>query len=179
MENPSITAVDSSSFTALNAMSLQAFAARLADIFEHSAWVPKRVAHLRPFRDVGQLHKAMVSAVDQASPVEQLSLLRAHPELAGKEAQRGVLTAVSDQEQARAGLKALSPAEMKRITGLNAAYLERHGFPFIVCVGNHTKQSLFLEFDRRLDNSRESEMREALGQVADIALLRLNSLFSA
>ena len=77
------------------------------------------------------------------------------------------------------GLKALSPAEMKRITGLNAAYLERHGFPFIVCVGNHTKQSLFLEFDRRLDNSRESEMREALGQVADIALLRLNSLFSA
>ena len=89
------------------------------------------------------------------------------------------MTAVSDQEQARAGLKALSPAEMKRITGLNAAYLERHGFPFIVCVGNHTKQSLFLEFDRRLDNSRESEMREALGQVADIALLRLNSLFSA
>jgi 2-oxo-4-hydroxy-4-carboxy-5-ureidoimidazoline decarboxylase len=178
MDNQTITAVDPSSFTVLNAMSLQAFIARLADIFEHSPWVPQRVGHLRPFRDVGQLHKAMVSAVAQASPAEQLTLLRAHPELAGKEAQQGGLTAASYQEQARAGLKALSPAEMKRITGLNAAYLERHGFPFIVCVGNHTKQSLFLEFDRRLDNLRESEMREALGQVADIALLRLNAQFS-
>ena len=178
MDNPISTDADSSRFTALNALSPEVFTARLADIFEHSPWVPQRVAHLRPFRDVSQLHNALVSAVAQASPAEQLALLCAHPELAGREAQQGGLTAASDQEQARAGLKALSPAEMKRITALNAAYLERHGFPFIVCVGNHTKQSLFLEFDRRVGNARESEMREALGQVADIALLRLNALFS-
>lgn len=179
MENPPITAVDSSAFTELNLIPLQTFTARLADIFEHSPWVPQRVAHLRPFRDAGQLHHAMVSAVAQASPAEQLALLRAHPELAGKEAQQGELTAASDGEQARAGLKALNPAEMQRITALNAAYLARHGFPFIVCVGQHTKQSLFLEFDRRLGNPREIELREALDQVAEIAALRLNALFSA
>ncbi|MCF8160760.1 MAG: 2-oxo-4-hydroxy-4-carboxy-5-ureidoimidazoline decarboxylase [Polaromonas sp.] len=179
MNNPPTTAVDGSTLTALNAMPPPAFTARLADIFEHSPWVPQRVAHLRPFRDAGQLHEAMVSAVAQASSAEQLALLRAHPELAGREAQQGELTAASDQEQARAGLKALSPAEMQRITALNAAYLERHGFPFIVCVGKHTKQSLFLEFDRRLGNPCESELREALDQVAEIAALRLNALFSA
>ena len=133
----------------LNALPAGVFTARLADIFEHSPWVAQRVAHLRPFADVDALHQAMVAAMNQATPAEQLTLLCAHPELAGKEAQHGALTAASSHEQAKAGLKALSADEMKRITALNAAYLAQHGFPFIVCVGHHTKQSLFQDFERR------------------------------
>ena len=179
LNKQSITAVDSSDFMAFNAMSLEEFTTKLADVFEHSPWVAERVSHLRPFTDVNQLHRAMVSAVKQASAMEQLELLRAHPMLAGKEAQQGELTAASEQEQAFVGLKALSSDEMKCITGLNAAYLDRHGFPFIVCVRMHTKQSLILEFGRRLGNSSEVEVREALRQIDAIALLRLKAMFSS
>lgn len=178
-DKQSIAIVNSSDFMALNAAPLEEFTSRLADVFEHSPWVAQRVGHLRPFSDVGQLHHAMVSAVQQASTTEQLDLLRAHPALAGKEAQQGTLTAASEQEQARAGLNALSPAEMKCITGLNAAYLGRHGFPFIACVGLHTKQGLILEFGRRLGNSTESEVQEALSQIYAIAQLRLITLFAS
>jgi 2-oxo-4-hydroxy-4-carboxy-5-ureidoimidazoline decarboxylase len=59
---------------------------------------------------------------------------------------------------------------------LNATYLGRHGFPFIVCVGQHTKDSIFKEFARRADNPTPFEIQQALAQVAEIARLRLGQL---
>jgi 2-oxo-4-hydroxy-4-carboxy-5-ureidoimidazoline decarboxylase len=162
----------------LDALSAEQFTARLADVFEHSPWVPKRAASQRPFADVDSLHACMVEVVHQASAQEQLDLLCAHPELAGREAQQGDLTAASAQEQSRAGLNALTVAEMAHISALNTAYMARHGFPFIVCVGRHTKQSIFQEFERRVGNPSDAERLEALGQVALIAHLRLNQMFA-
>jgi OHCU decarboxylase len=164
-------------FTTLNSVAADAFVHTLSGVFEHSAWVAGRVVALRPFQSVLHLHQAMVSAVEQASAGEQLALLFAHPELTGIEAQQGALTVESDREQKRAGLNALSPSEFAHIQANNQAYRARHGLPFIICVGKHTKQSLFAAFDRRLGNARDAEMTEALAQVADIALLRLNALF--
>ncbi len=163
----------------LNAASLAHFTAALADVFEHSPWVPERAAAERPFRDVTALHQAMCAVVRQASDAEQMALLRAHPELAGRQAQRGELTTASTHEQARAGLNALSSEEMARITALNAAYMQRHTFPFIVCVGQHTKHSLFAEFERRAHHPSHSEKPEALQQVEAIAKLRLDAMFAA
>lgn len=161
----------------LNQLPAAQFTNLLADVFEHSPWVAAGAENQRPFHSVDELHQAMLSVAQQASREQQLFLLRAHPALAGREAQQGQLTEHSDQEQARAGLKALSPAEMAHITELNAAYLARHGFPFIVCVGNHSKKSIFQHFERRLGNSAEDEMQEALAQVAEITRIRLEALF--
>lgn len=166
-----------SNMDSLNNLSAEQFTALLANVFEHSPWVAAGAANQRPFHSVDQLHQAMLAVVQQASREQQLSLLCAHPALAGREAQAGQLTEHSDLEQARAGLKALSPAEMAHITVLNTSYLARHGFPFIVCVGNHTKKSIFLEFERRLGNSAENEMQEALAQVSEITRIRLQALF--
>ena len=164
-------------FRNLDNLDPSAFVALLADVFEHSPWVAERVEPLRPFSGVSQLHAAMFAEVNHATEAEQLALLRAHPELAGREAQQGELTAASDREQAGAGLKSLDASEMARIAGLNAAYAARHGFPFIVCVGRHTKASLFSEFERRVSNSPAAERDDAMRQVADIARLRLDQLF--
>ena len=177
-DNATINEPASSQLAELNALSAHQFTARLADVFEHSPWVAQRAAPSRPFKSVAHLHQVMVAAMHQASEAEKIALLRAHPELAGQEAQRGTLTAASDQEQARAGLKALSPDEMARISGLNSAYRARHGFPFIVCVGQHTKQSLFAAFERRTGNNRETELPEALSQVEAITRLRLDAMFA-
>ena len=154
------------------------FVCLLGDIFEHSPWVAERAYARRPFGTIDELHRAMAAAVQNASVAERVALLRAHPDLAGREARDGTLTDASTGEQARAGLNALSAAEMRRITELNQAYRERHGIPFIACVGHYTKAGIFFEFERRLGNDPEAEIREALVQVYAIARLRLAAMFA-
>ncbi len=162
----------------LNTATPEHFVATLRDIFEHSPWVAERALRGRPFADVSALHATMTGIVEQATEEEKLALLRAHPELAGREAQQGSLTAASAGEQERAGLNALSRAELIRINELNAAYRAQHAFPFIVCVGQHTKESLMRNFEQRASSTTDVEMTVALQQVAAITRLRLDRLFT-
>ena len=163
----------------INAMRPAEFVAALGGVFEHSPWIAERAFAIRPFADTAALHAAMVDVVRGASRDEQLGLLRAHPELAGREAQSGTLTAHSTAEQRSAGLNALSREEMDRVVRLNRAYREQFGFPFIIAVRRHTKDGIFAEFERRLGNDAESERRECLEQVNVITRLRLDALIAA
>jgi 2-oxo-4-hydroxy-4-carboxy-5-ureidoimidazoline decarboxylase len=179
--NPAVSEMhDASPLTVdqLNRMATDAFTAILADVFEHSPWVAQAAAAMRPFASIDELHAAMVLVVAQSSAQSQLQLLRAHPELAGRAALAGELTASSTGEQARAGLNALQPEELARIMQLNQAYLLRHGFPFIVCVGRHTKQSIMETFEHRLACATTDETATALDEVALIARLRLQALLA-
>ena len=160
----------------LNRMDSSAFVAALGGIFEHSPWVAERSAGDRPFASIGALHAAMVAATERALPSEQLTLLRAHPELAGKTAIRGELTADSTREQEGAGLDHCSPSELARITDLNRRYVAKFGFPFIVAVKGHDRHGLLKEFARRVEQDRATEFPEALRQVARIARFRLEAL---
>jgi 2-oxo-4-hydroxy-4-carboxy-5-ureidoimidazoline decarboxylase len=161
---------------ALNGADAAAFIGLLGGIFEHSPWVAERVVGQRPFADVAQLHAAMVDVVRSAGRDAQLALLRAHPQLAGREAQAGELTGSSTQEQASAGLNALARDEMARIARWNAEYLAKFGFPFIIAVRNYTKRGIFREFERRLGHDANTEFATCLEQVFEIALIRLEAL---
>ncbi|MFN3401162.1 MAG: 2-oxo-4-hydroxy-4-carboxy-5-ureidoimidazoline decarboxylase [Ferrovibrio sp.] len=160
----------------LNRMSTAEFISALGGIFEHSPWVPERAAAKRPFASLDSLHGAMVLAMWAASDAEKLALLRAHPQLAGKEADAGTLTAHSTAEQDSVGLTRLTPEEKAKIVALNAAYLEAHGFPFIIAVKLRTKREIFAEFERRVNNPREIEFTTALSEVGRIARIRLEAL---
>ena len=163
----------------LNRISAPDFTIALDGIFEHSPWVSERVAALRPFGSLDALHGAMVAAMWAAGRAEQLALLRAHPELAGREADAGTLTSHSTGEQDSVGLTRLSLEEKQRIAHLNAAYRARHGFPFIIAVRLRTKRQIFAEFERRLGNDPATEFRTALAEVGRIARIRLEALLSA
>jgi 2-oxo-4-hydroxy-4-carboxy-5-ureidoimidazoline decarboxylase len=154
------------------------FTTTLGEVFEHSPWVPERAYAARPFADIGQLHAVMVAEVNFASHAEQLALLQAHPELAGREARTGELTAASTAEQSGAGLNALSKDEMARVSRLNADYQQKFGFPFIIAVRKHTKQSILAEFERRLANDADTELATCLEQVFIIARLRLDVMLA-
>lgn len=160
-------------------MSSVDFVAALGGVFEHSPWIAERASAGRPYADAAALHEAMVDVVRGASRAEQLDLLRAHPELAGREAQAGTLTADSNSEQRSAGLNALTREEIERVSQLNRAYRERFGFPFIIAVRRHTKDGILAEFERRLGNDAESERLECLEQVYIITRLRLDALVAA
>jgi N-carbamoyl-L-amino-acid hydrolase len=165
----------------LNASNEADFVNALRGIYEHSPWIAARAAPARPFANLTSLKLTLQSVVDAASIDEQLALLRAHPELAGKAAIAGGLTAESTSEQASSGLDRCTAHEYAQLHLLNAQYNGRFGFPFILAVKGPTgrgltRQAIIATFERRVDNARGDELREALRQVHRIAEIRLNAL---
>jgi 2-oxo-4-hydroxy-4-carboxy-5-ureidoimidazoline decarboxylase len=158
----------------LNAASADDFAAALAGIYEHSPWVAATVARQRPFASLAALNAAMAAAVRTAPPAQRLALIALHPDLAGKAARAGEMTAESKSEQGGAGLDRLSEAEYARFHRLNDAYREKFRFPFIICVRRHTRDSILRQYERRLQNAPEAELETTIGEICRIAALRLN-----
>lgn len=160
----------------INELDREAFVARFGPLFEHSSWVAEAAWADRPFADTEELYEAFRSAL-YASPRErQLALIRAHPDLAGRAAVEGTLSERSRHEQASAGLDRLTPDEFEAFTRVNAQYRERFGFPLVVCVREHTKESILRVAGERLGHSRDEEVRVALGEIAKIARYRLEDL---
>lgn len=162
----------------LNQMPAEGFVATLGEIFEHSPWVAAGAAPGRPYAGVDSLHRAMVAVVAAAGRDRQLTLIRAHPELAGKAAIRGEMAESSKREQAGAGLAHCSPAEFARMQALNQAYTERFGFPFIIAVKGLDRAAIIARFAERAANDPAVEFDEALAQIAKIARLRLDAMFA-
>ncbi|MEZ5673832.1 OHCU decarboxylase [Thalassovita litoralis] len=160
-------------------MDRETFVARFGGIFEHSAWIADRAfdlelgaAHDSP----AGVHNALTRIFRAATPDERMGVLRAHPDLAGKLAAAKRLTAESTAEQASAGLDALTDQEHQDFTQLNNAYTQKHGFPFIIAVRDHTKATILENFKRRVNNDSDTEFAEACKQVERIARLRLEDM---
>jgi OHCU decarboxylase len=157
-------------------MDRDSFVAAFGGIFEHSPWIAEgaHALELGPHSDsAAGVHNALARVFRSASEAQRLGVLTAHPDLAGKLAAAGRLTAESSAEQAGAGLDMLTDAERETFQRLNAEYVARHGFPFILAVKDNTKASILEAFHRRIGNDRETEFAEACRQVERIAELRL------
>jgi 2-oxo-4-hydroxy-4-carboxy-5-ureidoimidazoline decarboxylase len=158
----------------LNALGEREFVALLGGVFEHSPWVAQQAFAARPFSSIGALHAAMMAAVRAAGAERQLALIRAHPELAGAEAEEGRLTADSSGEQARLGFNRLSREEFVRMAQLNRQYREKHGFPCIVALRLHaTRAGVMAEMESRIGNDTAAELCAALEQIGHITQGRL------
>jgi 2-oxo-4-hydroxy-4-carboxy-5-ureidoimidazoline decarboxylase len=158
----------------LNAADQAGFVAALGGVFEHAPWVAEQAFASRPFPTLASLYQAMRAAVERADAARRLALIEAHPDLAGKAARAGAVTADSRAEQASAGLDRLSPEDYMRFHQLNDAYRMKFGIPFIICVRRHTKGSILRQFELRLMNEASSELDTALAEVFRIAALRLD-----
>ena len=160
-------------------LDLSAFVTRFGGVFEHSPWIAER-AHgmeLGAVHDTATgLHNALARVFRTASEDERLSVLKAHPDLAGKLARAKRLTPESTAEQSSAGLDALTDDERTTFTALNTRYVEKFGFPFIIAVRDHDKAGILGAFQSRIDNDRATEFTEACHQVERIALHRLKDM---
>jgi 2-oxo-4-hydroxy-4-carboxy-5-ureidoimidazoline decarboxylase len=163
----------------INALDRAGFVKQLGGIVEHSPWIAEDAWPRRPFASVDALHAAMVAAL-MAAPVDtQMVVVRAHPELAGKAAIRGEMTADSKLEQGGAGLNQCSPQEFARLTALNRAYKAKFGFPFIVAVKGLDRAAIIKQFEARLGHDRATEFGEALAQIGRISRLRLATMLES
>lgn len=160
----------------LNVLPVSEFIEVLGGIFEHSPWVPERVAAQRPFATREQLFDAMRSVVERATAAEKLDLIRAHPRLGVRGVRKTALSPASASEQRRAGLDEASPEELARLEELNGAYLRRFGFPFILAVRGHDPPSILRQLERRLAAPESEETGTALLQIGLIAEFRLAEL---
>ncbi|MET0332963.1 MAG: 2-oxo-4-hydroxy-4-carboxy-5-ureidoimidazoline decarboxylase [Rhizobacter sp.] len=166
----------------LNLATPEAALQMLVGVYEHSPWIAEQALKQRPFKSLAALKYALAQAVREAKPAQQLDLIRAHPELAGKLAETGQLTAESTNEQATAGLKACSPEELAAIQRLNAEYLAKFGWPFILAVRGPrgtglSRTEIIGTFARRVAHHPEFERAECLRNIHRIAEIRLNDKF--
>lgn len=160
-------------------MPREAFVARFGGVYEHSPWVAARVYDrgLSASEDAPDgLAAAMAVVVAAADDEAKLALIRAHPDLAGRAAIAGELTASSKSEQAGAGLDQCTPDEYRRFQELNAAYKEKFGFPFILAVAGRTRKDVLAAFEARLARDRDAEFSTALAEIDKIARLRLRAM---
>jgi 2-oxo-4-hydroxy-4-carboxy-5-ureidoimidazoline decarboxylase len=158
---------------AVNALDQGGFVAALGFLFEGSPWIAAETWPARPFASLDQLHQALCATMECAPIARKIALIRAHPDLAGRAAITGELTPESTREQASASLNRLTPEEFATFTRLNQAYRATFGFPFVICVREHTRESILASFAARLGHAREQEVATALGEIAKIAWLRL------
>jgi len=166
----------------LNTSSQAEFTAALDGVYEHSRWIAEAAWSQRPFASLAQLKHALVTVLRDAGQSAQLTLIRAHPELAGKAMVAKTLTAESSHEQGRAGLTECTPAEFAHLQGLNAAYNKKFGFPFTIAVRGPrgtglTRHEIIKTFERRLNNHADFELAECIRNIHRIAEIRLNDKF--
>jgi OHCU decarboxylase len=155
----------------------QAFIARFGGIYEHSPWVAEQVAELDPsVDDVPRLAELMADCVDNADTEQQLALIRAHPDLAGRAQIAGELTEDSTAEQSSAGLDQCSKTEYEKFQALNDAYKDKFGFPFVMAVRGSSRGEILDAFSKRLKNDYELEFETALEEIHKIARLRLEAM---
>ncbi|KOO25041.1 ohcu decarboxylase [Chrysochromulina tobinii] len=162
----------------LSTYSKEAFVDAVGSVYEKSPWIAERAYEARPFESLSALRDALRAACTAATDEEHVALLRAHPDLAGKAALAGELTAESTEEQRRSGLGSLTEDEMKQFNELNGAYKAKFGFPFILAVRNANKATILASFAARLHNSAHEERSTAIAQVHKIAWMRLRALVS-
>lgn len=167
------------SLATLNSSTRDKFVAKAGGIFEHSPWVAEAAWDKRPFADVAALHAQMVAAMRAASHQQQLALLRAHPELAGKAMVSNTLTADSTNEQSRSGLTNCSPDDFARLQALNAAYNKKFGWPFILAVKFLDRATIIATFADRLEQSAADEFEACLANIEKITGWRLDDQVSA
>jgi len=161
------------SIAALNAADRATFVAAIGFAFEDSPWIAEATWPRRPFAGLDALHAALAETVRNAPEDRRVALIAAHPDLAGRRAREGRLTAASRSEQLGAGLDRLTSAQSERLDAANAAYRARFGFPFVICAREHDAASILSALERRTRNSRTVEIATAIEEIVKIAGLRL------
>lgn len=166
----------------LNTATQQEALQLLDGLYEHSPWITEAALRQRPFRSLAQLKVLLTQVVSTAPREAQLSLIRAHPELAGKAMVSQNLTAESTNEQNKAGLTNCSPAEFSKLQQLNTDYNTQFGWPFILAVRGPrgtglSRTEIIATFERRLRHHPDLELQECLRNIHRIAEIRLNDKF--
>lgn len=163
----------------VNALSRDEFTRIIGPVFEHSPWIAEAARSKQPFSSLKELHDTLCGIVRASGEEKKIALICAHPDLVGRAALAGTLTAPSKAEQAGAGLDRLTPGEIAEFQRFNRAYREKFGFPFVICARINKKEAILAAFPVRLTHDRQEEINAALEEIYKIAYFRLQDIVAA
>ncbi len=159
-----------------SAAACDAFVERFGGVYEHSPWVAGQcfaAARNATMDERAQLFEQCVNSADYDT---KMRLIHAHPDLAGRAAVRGELTADSTSEQSSAGIDRCTEDEYAQFIAFNEAYKKKFGFPFIMAVRNSNRHKILAAFARRIENDADTEFETAIREIHKIARLRLEAM---
>lgn len=128
----------------------------------------------RPFEDVPAILRIAERtwwSLDEAAHREAFA---AHPRIGEARVPPGGDAAWSTGEQRAA--QATGDKLAGELAEANRAYLERHGFLFIVCATGRTVEAMLAELRARTPSSTADELRTAAEEQIKITRLRLHKL---
>lgn len=163
-------------FAALNSLSYEEFVNIFGNVVEKCPLITAAVWSKRPFANLSALEAAIHQFIDALPQSGKEGILRCHPDLAGRDLQCGTLTPESREEQARAGLDALSPAEVSLLSQLNQDYKKRFEFPFVICAKMNDKATILQQLAERIGKDGTEESARGIEEVKKICHLRLQAL---
>lgn len=135
-------------------------------------WVQEVVGG-RPYADLAALLDQGRASAENLTDDELAAALSRHPRLGERLAADGAEAAYSDTEQD--GLDSGDETAHLLADG-NRRYEERFDRVFLVRAAGRDSAEILAELDRRLFNDDETERREVVGELRQIALLRLEQV---
>ncbi|KAL2085206.1 hypothetical protein ACEWY4_018526 [Coilia grayii] len=160
----------------VNSLCYEDFVDTFGNVVEKAPLIAAAVWSYRPFANLSDLEAHISDFIDNLPESGKEGVLRCHPDLAGRDLQRGTLTRESQEEQSQAGMASLSPEETTRMHHLNAEYKRRFGFPFVICAKMSDKAGILRQLNERSGNDLTKERECAINEVKKICCLRLRNL---
>jgi 2-oxo-4-hydroxy-4-carboxy-5-ureidoimidazoline decarboxylase len=158
---------------AFNALSEEEARARLATCLAVPRWVDDVLAG-RPYRDLESLWGRADRAARELTDAELAAALARHPRIGERPSPDGHDAAWSAREQA--GVDASDASIAARLAEGNRAYEDRFDRVFLIRAAGRSASEILAELERRLGNDPATERRETVGQLREIALLRLKEV---
>ena len=159
----------------INKLSQTEFTEVFGNIFENASWITEKLYKEKPFVNFRDLSKKMLNVFNSTNNENKLKILNSHPDLADK-TKIDSLTPESNQEQINAGLDRCTEEEFNEFKNLNIEYKKKFGFPFILAVKKKSKIEILDNFRKRILSDKKIEFNNAIEQVKEIAILRLEEV---
>jgi len=162
--------------------SAEAFAGRVAPLFEGAPAFLARLAAARPFGSWPALFDRAREIAHAMPDPEQVELVDAHPRLGAPPASVSKLSFGEQgyDRDAAANLAADEARERDRLgtelDRLNRAYEAHFGFRYCVFVAGRSRSELLPDMAAAVGRERDSELHRALDAVVDIAMDRQRTL---
>lgn len=161
----------------LNSLMPEALEAELLTCCGSTTWA-KKMEKLRPFQSEEDLREKSNRAWSEVDQDDWMEAFRSHPRIGEKKAEteRARSAAWSAQEQSRAHVT--TKEEQARLVDGNKAYEEKFGFIFIICATGKRTDAVLGSLEQRLENDRETELKNAAEEQSKITALRLEKLLT-
>jgi 2-oxo-4-hydroxy-4-carboxy-5-ureidoimidazoline decarboxylase len=140
-------------------------------------WANK-MAQLRPFQSLEEVHNTAVRIWESLQVQEWLEAFAHHPRIGDRQALAARFASTRNwSANEQAGVAVAEEEVLDRLALGNEEYSRRFGYVFLVCATGKSALEMLNLLEARINNSPEEELQIAQQEQQKIMLLRLDKMF--